>query len=191
MDTVTDRGRGAYVYIDSFEEAERMFFARFDETMEVAARSVQVELTLPWYFQMQKFYGEEYSEDPKEIEPQHLAPGDAMVFNQVIAACDPAVVVGSDAITVRTTWSSPVTYLPTTEELTMTVDELLAGAKEQLHKGKAIVAYAEALKTGTHDDLAAAHEAVLAANPNGTDAALSEIAELIELIPAFAAPSEP
>jgi len=36
-----------------------MFVDRFDETMEIAARAVQIELTLPWYFQMKKFYGED------------------------------------------------------------------------------------------------------------------------------------
>ncbi len=47
MDTVTDKGRGAYIYLDKPEEAQRMFVDRFDETMEVAARGVQIEMTLP------------------------------------------------------------------------------------------------------------------------------------------------
>lgn len=48
MDTVTDKGRGAYVYLDTIEEAAKMFTARFDETMDVAARAVQVRLDLPF-----------------------------------------------------------------------------------------------------------------------------------------------
>ncbi len=184
MDTVTDEGRGAYVYIDSLEEARHIFVDRFEEVMEVAARGVQVELTLPWYFQMHRFYGEEYSENPEEVDPQHLAPGDAMIFNQVLRACDPAVVVASDEITVKATWETPITYETKSTSTTMTVGQLLDGDTAQLHKGKAIVAYAEALRTGASQDLHAALTVVEAANP-GADPELTEIAELIKGHPAY------
>ncbi len=185
MDTVTDEGRGAYVYVDSLDEANSLFVQRFDEVMEVAARGVQVELTLPWYFEMHKFFGEEYSENPAEVKPQHLAPGDAMIFSQAIRACDPAEVVLTDEITVKATWETPLTYVLDETEVTMTLDQLLSGDTVQLHKGKAIVAYAEALKTGTQEDLAAALTIVEAANPTSTDSELNEIAELIEAHPSY------
>jgi Ca-activated chloride channel family protein len=185
MDTVTDKGRGAYVYVDSEQEATRMFVDRFDETMEIAARAVQIELTLPWYLQMKKFYGEEYSENPAEVEAQHLAPSDAMIFNQVLAACDPALVNGQDVVTVRANWVVPQSYVPLSTAVTMPLDELLSGPKEQLHKGKAIVAYAEALKTGSAADLDAALAAIASADPDGNDPELSEIAALIALYPSL------
>jgi len=50
-----------------------MFVDRFDEVMDVAARAVQVELRLPWYLGIQRFYGESYSTNPAAVEPQHLA----------------------------------------------------------------------------------------------------------------------
>jgi Ca-activated chloride channel family protein len=186
MDVVTDKGRGAYIYLDSEKEAEHMFVDRFDETMEVAARSVQVEVTLPWYFKIEKFYGEEFSEDPKEIEPQHLAPSDAMIFAQVVKACDASVVNGSDTITVKAKWVTPITYLPQEAEVLMTVDGLLnAMDKKQLVKGKAIVAYAEALKEGTSKALQDAHAMVMAANTEGLDKELNEIAGLIQKHPNY------
>jgi len=187
MDVVTDAGRGAYVYIDSEDEAEAMFGQRFAEVMEVAARAVQVELTLPWYFQMHRFYGEEYSENPEEVDPQHLAPGDAMIFNQVLRACDPAIVDDNDTITVRATWTEPMTYVNREKEVTVTVGDLLTGSKMQLLKGRAIVAFAEALKTNFPADLQKAMAAVDAADPDGEDAELTEIADLIRLHPAYQA----
>ncbi len=185
MDTVTDRGRGAYVYLDSTEEATRMFVDRFDETMEIAARGVQVELTLPWYFQIEKFSGEELSENPEEIEPQHLAPSDAMVFNQVLRACDPAMINSADPVKMKVTWQTPLTYQTQETSLETTVGDLLAADKPHLAKGKAIVAYAEALKTGLEADLHAAFASVEAANVSGTDPELLEIAELIQKHSAF------
>ncbi len=186
MNVVTDEGRGAYLYVDSAAEAKRMFVDRFDETMEVAARSVQVEVTLPWYFKIEKFYGEEYSTDPKEIEPQHLAPGDAMIFSQVLKACDPSMVKPDDEIAVKVKWIVPLTYAPEETQVSMTVGQLLAAPdKTALAKGKAIVAYAEALKAGTSEALKDALALVQAANLAGTDAELTEIAKLLAKHPSF------
>ncbi|MDI1445709.1 VWA domain-containing protein [Polyangium sp. 6x1] len=185
MDIVTDKGRGAYVYLDSTAEASRMFVDRFDETMEIAARGVQVELTMPWYFQMHKFYGEEYSENPEEIEPQHLAPSDAMIFNQVLKACDPAKIVATDTITVRARWKTPLTYLDQETEVTTTVGDLLAAQKSGLPKAKAIVAFAEALKAPTSQNLADAFAMATAANVKGDDPELLEIVSLIQKHPQY------
>lgn len=185
MNTVTDKGRGAYVYLDEPAEAPRIFSERFDEVMDIAARGVQVELTIPWYLQMHKFYGEQYSANPQEVQPQHLAPGDAMVFEQVLRACDPSVVKGEDTITVTARWETPVTRQKMQSSVNMTVAELLAGPKGHLAKGKAIVAYAEALKVGTSEALHAASSLVMSANPGDADPELTEIAALLAKHPAF------
>lgn len=185
MDTVTDKGRGAYVYLDEPAEAARMFTDRFDETMEVAARGVQVEVTLPWYFRIEKFYGEEYSENPEEIEPQHLAPSDAMIFSQVLRACDASQIKQDDSITVTARWKVPITYEAKETKITMTVADILAGGHEQLRKGTAIVAYAEALKTGNSAALHDALSKVQAANAGKNDPELTEIEGLIQMHPAF------
>lgn len=183
MDIVTDKGRGAYVYLDNPGEATSMFVNRFDEVMEVAARGVQVELTMPWYFQMHKFYGEEYSSNPKEVEPQHLAPSDAMVFNQVLKACDPSVIDPADTMTVRAKWKTPLSYLEQQTEVTVKISDLLAAQKQALPKAKAIVAYAEALKAPSKQAFADALALIQKADPAGTDPALKEIASLIMLHP--------
>jgi Ca-activated chloride channel homolog len=185
MDVVTDKGRGAYVYLDSIEEATHVFTDRFDEVMEVAARGVQVELTLPWYLQMYQFFGEEYSTDPNEIEPQHLAPGDAMIFNQVLAACDPSVVDVSDKIGIVARWQVPIVYQQKEIKMEISLKDLLAGPMGELRKGKAIVAYAEALKDGGTEALHAAHAAVIAANTSKIDPELAEIVMLLEKHPQF------
>lgn len=185
MDTVTDAGRGAYVYLDEPAEAQRMFVNRFDETMEVAARGVQVELTLPWYFKISKFYGEEFSTNPEEVEPQHLAPSDAMVIHQILQSCDPAVINNADPVKMRVTWKTPLTYQAQETTLETTVGDLLSADKPHLAKGEAIVAYAEALKDGKSAALHDALARVQAANPGSNDLELNEIAGLIALHPAF------
>ncbi|MFW5740788.1 MAG: vWA domain-containing protein, partial [Myxococcota bacterium] len=186
MNVVTDAGNGAYVYIDSEDEATKMFGGRFAETMDVAARAVQVKVTLPWYFQMYKFHGEQYSGDPKKVKPQHLAPGDSMVFHQVLRACDATEIQDTDPMEFTATWIDPFDYSEKSTTVSTTIDALLAGQIEALERGRAIVAYAEALKLVPQQSTAergetidAALAAVAQADPEGTDPELSEIRVLL------------
>ncbi len=146
MDTVTDAGNGAYVFIDSEDEANKMFGLRFDEVMEVAARAVQVEVRLPWYYRMQAFHGEQFDTDPSKVKPQHLAPGDAMVFHQVLRACAQGQINNNDPFHFTARWVEPLTYQPREDVLTTTLHEMYAASDAQLRRGRAIVAYAELLK---------------------------------------------
>ena len=187
LNPLTDKGRGAYVYLDSVAEAQKMFVDRFDETMDVAARSVSVEFTLPWYFKIHKFYGEEYTvvDGPVQVEPQHLAPSDALIFSQVLEACDASVIKPEDPVTVRVVWTTPITYTKQTTEMTTTIGELLAAQKKGLPKGKVIVAYAEALKRPTSKSLKDARAMALAYDPELIDPEIAEIVSLLEKHPQF------
>lgn len=146
MDAVTDAGKGAYVFFDSIGEATAAFGAGFLRHMEVAARDVQVAVTLPPTFGVQEFFGEQISTNPDEVEPQHLAANDAMIFNQIIKSCDPSALTGKEVIKVEANWEHPITRKKHTDTYEITFAELLAADTKQLDKGDAIVAYAEALK---------------------------------------------
>ncbi|MCA9700770.1 MAG: VWA domain-containing protein, partial [Myxococcales bacterium] len=108
MDTVTDIGKGASVFLPDEAEAWKVFGTDFVNTMAVAARDVQVKLDMPPGFEIVKFSGEEYSEDPQEVEPQHLAPNDSMVFHQTIATCAPDLVTDETEITVTARYKDAI-----------------------------------------------------------------------------------
>lgn len=150
MNTVTDAGKGAYVFFDDSKEAAQAFGPAFMRHMEVAARDVQVQLTLPPSFAMTAFHGEQVSTNKDEVEPQHLAANDAMIFHQEIASCDPAWLASegtSAKITVVANYIDPQTNKATQATFEASLSDLLKGDHLQLLKGDAIVAYAEALKS--------------------------------------------
>ncbi len=192
MNQLTDAGRGAYVYLDSDEEADRMFGDRFDEVLSVAARSVQVAVEVPWYLSIAGFDGEGYSPNPEDIEPQHLAPGGEMVFRQELSSCDEAQVQGSDLISVTVSWESKAT--PTNREavsVSLPISDLRPSGGRELAKGGAIVRYAKALQatSGAHDLLVALHaeiEGLLGRPDLAGDVELGEIDELVQKHPAYA-----
>ncbi len=145
MDSLTDAGKGAYIFIDSAAEAELQFTDRFLSNVSVAARNVQMRMTLPWYFGVKSFHGEEYSADPAEVEPQHLAPNDAMSFHQIIAACDPNSIDASDEIEAHVEYLHPVTLEPMSDSLTMKIGALVQSDAAQLRKADAVVGFAKAI----------------------------------------------
>jgi Ca-activated chloride channel family protein len=189
LQEITDVGRGAYVYVDSEAEAQEVFSKRWSEVMDIGARSVSVSMSLPPYFKLQNYYGEDFSHEPGTIEPQHLAPGDAMVFNMEFSVCDPAQIKDEDKISVTVAWDTPLDELPGGVKLEMTIAEVKANGKAQLVKSSAVVAYAEALKSLDKKRLEAALKTVKAAQEalGGTDEDLKEIEALIPLHPALTA----
>jgi len=182
MNTVTDAGRGAYVYVDTAAEAAKMFGPRFDEVMDVAARGVQVELQMPWYMGIEVFYGEEYSTNPVEIEPQHLAPNDAMVFNQIVRPCSDSELDLTDPLKVTARWQTPLDHSQKEVTYDTTLGALLAATPKYMDKAMAIITYAEALKdpTTAKTQLAEAKKLADVADPSNSDAELQEIRTLIE-----------
>jgi Ca-activated chloride channel family protein len=145
MDTVTDWGKGASLFVDTPAEAEKMFGERFLATMEVAALDVQVEMTLPPGFEMYEFFGEEYSESPDEVEPQHLAPNDAMIYQQLIETSEPDEVYADYTIDLSATYRDALTGEPGTASITSTLQELVDAPCAELRKGDSIVVYAQTL----------------------------------------------
>jgi len=145
MDTVTDLGKGASVFVDSVAEAHRAFEEHFLANMEMVAHDVQIRLTLPPGFEMYEFLGEEYSDDPDEVEPQNLGPNDAMVVQQLIRAEEPDEVGALDEIGVRVTWTDAFTGLDGETEGVWTLQELVDAGADELRKGDAIVVFVQAL----------------------------------------------
>ena len=111
MDVVTDAGKGASVFIPDEDEAWKMFGDNFVNTLDVAVRDVQVQLDLPIGFAIQEFSGEEWSPNPEEIEPQHLAPNDSMVFLQKIASCAPELIDDDSELTVTVRYKDALTFV--------------------------------------------------------------------------------
>jgi Ca-activated chloride channel family protein len=176
MDEVTDAGKGASVFVDSTEEAWKMFAGRFVNTMGVAARNVSLQLDLPPGFEVEQFSGEGYSTDPREIDPQHIAPNDSMVFFNQLVTCAPELVGEDSAITVTVRYQDAVDRGAHETVLSSTWGELLAEPPRLLPKGRAIYQYAETLKVLVRERDPITREESL-------DAALARLAEAEALDP--------
>ncbi len=191
MNQVTDAGRGAYVYLDSTDEADKVLGARFDEVMDISARAVQVSVTLPSYIIFHEFLGEGISQNAADVQPQHLAPGDSMIFEQVLGVTPGAALCDNDAVTIAASWSKPLLHqaelADTHTEWTDTIANL-KGEPWQLLKAEAITLYAKALKNRSQADFDAASAALdkaKAASKTAEDPDKGEIDEIAALLQKF------
>ena len=142
MDTVTDLGKGAYLYVPDAEEAEKMFSGeRFVSNLELAARNVRLSVTMPPLVVLEEFHGEELSQDPDEVEPQHLAPNDVMLYHMNLVDCGAST--SSRDLVFELTWEDLTTGQDRVATMVRSLDELLAAPSLQLLKADAIIAYAE------------------------------------------------
>ena len=143
MNEVTDLGKGAAVFIPTRAAAEEVFGDRFLESMSTSARDVQIRYDLPPGFRIERFSGEEISEDRREIEPQHVAPNDAVVLYQHLASCaEPDL---SQRISVTVSYYDGLSFEPRSAVVSATLGELLEGPNEQLLKGTALYAFTQTL----------------------------------------------
>lgn len=145
MDAVTDAGKGAYIFVDEPTEAWRSFGDHFLANMAVAARDVRMKLTLPWYFGVRAFHGEEYSPNPAEVTPQHLAPNDTMAFHQIVGACDPSLITTCDVVEAQVTYRHPITGAMLDASVAVPIGDLVQRDASLLRKADAVVAYAKSL----------------------------------------------
>jgi Ca-activated chloride channel homolog len=187
LNQLTDYGHGAYVYIDSAAEAQKMFFERFSEVMEIGARDVAVSVSMPGYFTIQHYYGESIAPADHPPDPQHLAPGDAMVFNMKLGEIASGCFDPTHVMTVDVDWKTPFTEEPQTTAVTMTLEQMMKQDVAPMLKANAVIVYAEALKSLDAKRLEDAKAVVqqVYADTGSTDTDLEDIIKLIALHPAL------
>ncbi len=146
MDTVTDAGRGAAVFIDSEAEAQAVLSDRFLQVFEVAVTDVRLELDLPEMLQIVKASAEDISTNPAQVRPQYLAPNSEMVFYNELTTRNPTCLDDSDEIVARVTYTDP-DGARQVERRVFTLGELRQAEHRNALKGRALYYYGEALKT--------------------------------------------
>ena len=160
MDAFTDKGRGAYLFIDSEAEIERILEKRnFIANFDLAVKNVRLKMVMPPGWQLEVFHGEQISAKAADIVPQYLAPNDQMIYHMTISRKEEVSTGGGKSVRqdqkqeAAQQWAPfifEVEYTPLggakdTLRLEASVSDMLAGQR-QILKGDAVVEFAELLK---------------------------------------------
>ena len=189
MRTVTDAGKGAYVFVDSASEAAVMFTDRLMSILETAARDVRLEIDLPPSHQVVAFRGEGFATDPSGAIPQDLGAGDELVFHLTLQSCEPSAVDPDEPVGVTVTYEDSSTGEARSSAWEGTIGEALLTHSPELAKGSATVEYAttlEAVRSVSNDQAVQLLESAIAKISEadqdlGGDQDLEEMIELLGL----------
>jgi Ca-activated chloride channel family protein len=83
LDLLTEKGKGAYVYLGSDAVVDRLFGPTgFGSLVQTVAHDVHFSLNLPDSLAMERFYGEESSTVKEDVQPVNYYAGTTQVFLQ-------------------------------------------------------------------------------------------------------------
>jgi Ca-activated chloride channel family protein len=150
MNTVTDKGRGAYLFVDGETEIQRIlkedvFISAFD----LAVKDVRLKMVMPAGWEMEEFHGEQISAKAEDIVPQYLSPNDQMIYHLILSTEQPLPQARDQAFEFEAEYS-PIGARHDRITLRSTVAEMLGAEGQepaQILKGDAVVAYAQMLKS--------------------------------------------
>ena len=142
LDKLTEKGKGAYVYLGSEAVVDRVFGAGFDSLVRTLAHDVRFSLDLPPSLAMTRFYGEEASTTASDIQPINYFAGTSQVFLQDLTARNGDLVL-TDPLVMRIEWRDAATGEPDALELRTTVGALLDGDRRNVHKARALMAWTD------------------------------------------------
>lgn len=80
LDELTERGKGAYVFLGSDAEVDAVFGSRFVSLIETTANDVHFRLHLPPSLAMSVFYGEEASTEKERVQAIHYFANTSQLF---------------------------------------------------------------------------------------------------------------
>jgi Ca-activated chloride channel family protein len=86
LDRLTERGRGAYVFLGSPAEVDAVFGERFVSLVETTALDVHFRLHLPPSLRLDTFYGEEASTVKEDVQAIHYFANTSQLFLQDVMA---------------------------------------------------------------------------------------------------------
>jgi hypothetical protein len=142
LDMLSDKGKGAYVYLGSEAVVDRIFGAGFNSLTQTVAHDVHFALDLPDSLAIERFYGEESSTNKADVQAINYYAGTTQLFLQDLAM-DSTTPRYEDPITLTVEWSDVDTGAPKKQTFRSTVGRLLKADNRNLHKGQALMAWTD------------------------------------------------
>ncbi len=143
LDRLTERGKGAYVFLGSEAEVDAIFGTRFVSLVETTALDTHFLLHLPPSLRMNVFYGEESSTDRAEVQPIHYFAGTSQLFLSDLMARHGQLRSG-DMVMLGIEYHDPDTGESRLEEHSFRLAELLATPRN-VEKAQLIVEFVDGL----------------------------------------------
>src|SRR5690606_293783 len=144
LDRLTEKGKGAYVFLGSSAEVDAVFGSRFVSLIETVANDVHFRLHLPPSLRMNTFYGEESSVEKSDVQAIHYFAGTNQLFLSDVMAKNGAL-EPRDGIMLSVEYEDPETGSSRVEEFAFTLSDI-NGASHNLDKGRMLMSFIDGVR---------------------------------------------
>jgi hypothetical protein len=179
LNKLTEKGKGAYVYLGSEVVVDRVFGLGFDSLVQTIAHDVHFKLELPKSLAMERFYGEESSTNKADVQPINYYAGTSQLFLQDLKASG---VRNSDNLKLTVEYTDANTGRKGTQRFDVTVGQLLGADKHNVRKARTLMSWTDILinksMTGQCGD--AVNEYANRASQVSNDAEIAYVSQLVE-----------
>jgi Ca-activated chloride channel family protein len=145
LESLTEKGRGAYVFLGSEAVVDRVFGPMFAGLTQNAAEDVHYALDLPPSLAVARFYGEEASTVASDIQPVRVGAGTTQLFLEDLKIRDGEVKPG-EPVVLTMTWNDPTTGEARQDRRTFTVGQLLDADPAAVRKARALMAWTDVVR---------------------------------------------
>jgi hypothetical protein len=143
LDKLTERGKGAYVFLGSETEVDAVFGPRFISLIETTALDVHFLLHLPKSLRMNVFYGEESSTVKEDVQAIHYFANTSQLFLSDLMARG-GQLRGQDDVMLSVEYEDPESGDQLVEEYAFNLGEIESAAYN-VRKGRLVMAWVDML----------------------------------------------
>jgi Ca-activated chloride channel family protein len=143
LDRLTERGKGAYVFLGSPSEVDAVFGSRFVSLIETTANDVHFKLHLPESLRMNVFYGEESSTVKEDVQAIHYFAGTSQLFLSDLVSKTPELAT-QDSLMLSVEYENPETGQKQFEEFAFNLGQI-SGATKLVKKGRLVMSFIDGL----------------------------------------------
>jgi len=144
LDKLTERGKGAYVFLGSEREVDAVFGPKFISLIETTALDVHFLLHLPPSLRMNVFYGEESSTVKEDVQAIHYFANTSQLFLSDLMARG-GTLRGQDDVMLTIEYEDPESGDDLVEETAFDLGEIESDAAYNVRKGRLVMAWIDML----------------------------------------------
>jgi len=143
LNRLTEKGKGAYVFLGSEAVVDRLFGPGFQSLIETIAHNVRFSLDLPEHIAMERFYGEESITDPEDVQPIHYYAGTSQLFLQDLTSRKG--LSANDSLVFQIRWEDAISGANRMEEHVLTVEDIRSAGQRNARKAIALMDWSDRL----------------------------------------------
>jgi len=143
LDRLTERGKGAYVFLGSPAEVDAVFGSRFVSLIETTANDVHFKLQLPPSLRMNVFYGEESSTVKEDVQAIHYFAGTSQLFLSDLMSRSNRL-RSADSVMLSVEYENPETGAKQFEDFAFNLGEI-SGNSALVKKGRLVMSFIDGL----------------------------------------------